>query len=468
MRTTTLLRGAFLASTLAATVATAETTDSPYRTLHVDEDWSFLDADDMRGLDMFDVVKDRKLGGPWRLTFGGSTRLRFEMDDNPKLQTDPVDQDELGRMRQMLHLDISRGRMFRWFSEISAADTIGNERMASCRDENNPDVQNFFFDFTAVPTSSHPVRFRLGRQEMAFGDERLVSPDDFANVRTTFDGLRIDASTPRTNTAVFCTRPVERMDEHQLDAPSDELTFGGVYFTFDARPNHRLEGYALVLHDDEDAHVAESTGKAGDETRNTVGCRYEWGHGGWGVELEMAWQGGHSSDDGVQAGFGTANGSYTWRKASWTPKIDFGVEMATGDDDPMDGHRGTFDPMFAGSHEMLGHVGVTSRRNLQCARIGIETTPLRNLHWTSAVLCSRLDEAQDALYDETGAPLRKDVTGTAGRGVGWEAHSTVSWTFAVHHQVTLEVARFWGGDVVKSLGDRPNAAWGWVGYEFRF
>jgi hypothetical protein len=439
-----------------------------YKTLRHAETWNFLEASSDKGTDPFDVVKNCNLGGPWRLTFGGSTRLRYEADENGWLQTDPETDNDLGRLRSSLHLGISRGGMFRWFSEVSHADTMGSERWASGIEENDVDVQNFFFDFTAVPSTPHSVTFRVGRQELSFGNERLIGVNDFANVRTTFDGMQIIARTKRTETSLFGLWPVEHVEEHDLDEPSNEETLYGIHSTFRPAANHELQGYFYVLQDDSDTHVSEKTSRAGEERRDTIGVRYVWTRGGWMVETEWAAQRGHWSDDDIQSGFGTVNGSYQWRNAGWLPRLSFGVETATGDSDALDGRRGTFDPLFGSTRTGLGHLGVTGRRNLECVRIAIETKPMRGLRWDSAILASRLEESEDALYDQYGVPLRKDPTGSAGSDVGWEAHSQVSYQFHAHHEISLEIAQFWGGDVVRSFGTETDATWGWVGYEFKF
>ncbi len=438
-----------------------------FENLRYEEDWSFLENGHVTP-DFFDGVKNQRLGGPWRLSFGGTTRLRYEADSNLTLGTDAARTDAFGRLRQSLNLDISRGGMFRWFSEVSHADTMSSDRAKGVRDENDADLQNFFFDFTAVPTTPHSVTFRVGRQEMAFGRERLVGPDDFANVRTTFDGMRIIGRTRRTETSLFAMRPVERLEKHDLDEPSADLMFSGIHAAFLPAPNHRIEGYAMRLHDDREMYLSEKSATLGDLTRDTIGVRYQWTRGGWMVETELAYQMGDVSDDDIRAGFGTVGAAYEFRRAAWMPRLEFGVEMATGDENPFDGRRGGFDPLFGSTRTGLGHMGITGRRNIEAVRLEVGVTPLRGMRWESGFVVSRLEAERDALSDQYGTTLRKDPTGTSGRSIGFEAHSQVSYTFMTHHTFSLEVARFWGGDVVEAGGMDDDATSGWAGYQFRF
>ena len=465
MKLSTPWRAALAATALCAASARAEG-ERTYNLLRSTESWSFLDDAGLRGGDPFDAVKSRSLGGPWRLTFGGSTRLRYEMDRDMHLGTVTETRDDFGRLRQSLHLYIARGGAFRWFTEVSHADTFGSERMQGTRDENDADVQQLFFDFTAVPMTPHSVTFRLGRQEMSFGQERLVGVDDFANVRTSFDGLRIVARTRRTETSLFAMRPLVRF-EHDMDEPNPDVAFAGLHAEFRPAARHVVQGYAMTLHDGTPSYEAEKTGDMGDTTRNTVGARYAYTHGGMVVEMEMAWQGGHQSDDSIRAGFGTVNASYQWRRAAWQPRLGFGVEMASGDADPYDGRNNTFRPLFGSTRTGLGHLGVIGRRNVQAARMEITTQPMRGMRWDSGVVVSQLDQARDAMYDQYGTSLSKNPAG-AGQHLGWEVHSQVSYRFMTHHEVALEIARFWGDDMLDTPSTQAEATWGWVGYEFKF
>ena len=50
---------------------------------------------------------------------------------------------------------------------------------------------------------------RLGRQELGFGRQRLVSPLDWANARRTFDGLTLEWLGEDWHTTGFVNRPVK-------------------------------------------------------------------------------------------------------------------------------------------------------------------------------------------------------------------------------------------------------------------
>ena len=99
-----------------------------------------------------------------------------------------------------------------------------------------------------------------------------------------------------------------------------------------------------------------------------------------------------------------------------------GLDAASGDDDPLDGDRGTFDPLFP----------------------------------------------QEALHDAGGKPIRRDATGASGDDVGTELDIFLAYTFKTHHWVGLEICRFWSGDFVENTGFADAAWFGWLSCEFKF
>src|SRR2546423_1533754 len=71
------------------------------------------------------------------------------------------------------------------------------------------DVQQAFLDLRFPVTKgpeADPI-LRIGRQEMAFGSQRLVSIRDAPNVRRAFDGVRLGGLAGKTRYDVFATRP---------------------------------------------------------------------------------------------------------------------------------------------------------------------------------------------------------------------------------------------------------------------
>ena len=90
------------------------------------------------------------------------------------------------------------------------------------------DVQQAFVDVNLPLQDEKSLLLRVGRQELIYGAQRLISPNDWANVRRTFEGARLSFSSPGDTLDVFVTRPVEIKRAHFNSGRRDSL-FAGIY-----------------------------------------------------------------------------------------------------------------------------------------------------------------------------------------------------------------------------------------------
>lgn len=451
---------------VAACVAAQQAPSRTYKMLRWEEDWSWLSRQPPADKDAFDSVKFVELGDDWHFLFGGSARIRFESDDNKTLGASPFEDDDLTRVRGFLHWEIGRPQ-FRWFSEVRYSDTLGSDRPVSGTWRDDPDFQNFFLEGTFGSATKHPVSVRVGRQELLFGVERVVGPLDWSNTRRTWDGISVTAKTQRSKTVVFSVLPVEH-EIHDIDSPEDHRIFSGVNWTFKANPANTFEAYAFGLHDSRNTFAGDD-GAKDDVTLMTYGGRYvlDAKKGAW-VDVEANVQDGNWGTNDVSAWSVTATAGYQWKDAAWKPKVTGGFDVATGDDDPKDGERGTFTQLFPTGHPWLGHLDLVGRQNVRSARARFEAQPLKGMKLDAALHRFWLEEETDALYDAGGAVLRAAPATTAGKDVATELDLWVSYTFAVHHTFAAEVARWWSGDFIEGTGSGKDVTWFWIGYEFKF
>lgn len=453
------------------TASDAQAGQRKYKVLRWEEDWSWIEADPPTESDPFDSMKHVGLGGDWHFTFGGSFRLRLEADDNRTLIAPggpTPDDDELARLRIFLHGDLSRGDVFRWFWEVRYSDTLSGDRSVPAIFRDDPDVQNFFVEFTAASQTDHPVTFRIGRQELLFGAQRLVSPLDWSSTRRTFDGISITFETPRTKTVAFGTHPVMH-EIHDIDSPNEDVVFSGVHATFRPAQRHRIDGYVYIKHDSRDTYKSElDPTDLGDMTSRTWGVRYVYDPGNWWLDTEWAYQEGQVSSDDIEAFMGSLTAGYRWRNCSWKPALSVGLDVATGDGDPMDGDVETFDQLFPLGHAFFGHIDLVGRRNIQAARLQLDLKPRPNVKWSTSIHRFELDETADSLYNAGGAAIRTDLLGTARDTVATELDTMVKWSFATHHSVAAEFVKWWSDDFITDTGDGRDAWFAWVAYSFTF
>ncbi|UCC32224.1 MAG: alginate export family protein, partial [Phycisphaerales bacterium] len=168
-----------------------------YLNLRWDEDFCYLDGqpDSYQG-DFFDPVKNIRLDDDWRLSVGGEFRYRLEAETNKTFGVTEPAQDTFHVFRYMLHADLKYRKLFRAFAQGIAA--FDEERDLAPRgiDENRWDLHQLFFDLRVLGEDL-PLTLRVGRQELQYGNQRYVSPLDWAAVRRRFDGVKLFAKGKR-------------------------------------------------------------------------------------------------------------------------------------------------------------------------------------------------------------------------------------------------------------------------------
>jgi hypothetical protein len=74
-----------------------------------------------------------------------------------------------------------------------------------------------------------PIGFTLGRQELNYGDERLIGAFDWNNIGRVFDGGKVRFQQVNWNIEGFAVMPVQNFTSH-FDTPDTRDRFFGAYF----------------------------------------------------------------------------------------------------------------------------------------------------------------------------------------------------------------------------------------------
>lgn len=451
-----------------------------FTNLRFDEDWSAFDPGPDDGF--LKKIKHIDLSDRVWLSIGGEDRLRLEYFNDFGFAEG--NDDEYLLYRTFLHADLHLGDHFRVFvqgrfSGASDRDLPGGKRFALDVDEG--DLWNTFVEGNFGGERAK-VTLRLGRQEMAYGKQRLISPLDWSNNRRIFDGgvLSIDDAEGRWSVDAFATSPViiDGNDFHWNDTDDDRL-FSGVYYTQKlGQRGHGLDAYFLALNHIDDAPI--------EEDRYTLGGRvYGPIAGNFSFEIEGAYQFGERTVRGtyfdddldIAAWMLTGELTYTFAESKMKPWITVGADYASGDADPADGDVGTFSHLFPLGHAYLGHIDAVGRQNIIDARLsgGLWPVPGKlkigvDLHafWRA--------EEEDGLYNAGGdlsrtatyiTPGERTLT-TGDREVGQELDLTVLYKINRHLSMLSGYGHFFAGDFLEATGTSEDVDFVYSQIEFTF
>jgi hypothetical protein len=181
---------------------------------------------------------------------------------------------------------------------------------------------------------------RAGRQELAYGGERLIGAVGWAQQGRAFDGARLRAHpSDRTRVDVLGIQ----LSESFSAARSVDATFWGAYGVFEAGAGRTLDLFAL----------RQSVEAADADTKQwTAGLRYVATDGGFTYRLEGAVQTGERGGQDVAAHlFGARLGrDFADGKAGLTLWAD----LLSGTD-PTSSKVGAFDTLFGTNHKFYGY-----------------------------------------------------------------------------------------------------------------
>lgn len=298
-----------------------------FQDIRYQEDWSVLaKRPEDAPRDFFDPIKYVPLNadGSWWASFGGQVRERLEVWRDFAFRRSGGNAEYL-QSRFRLHGDFHFTPAFRFFLELKSAHTTDRELPMGRRplDTDVLDIQNAFVEWNLFPSNEAKVTLRAGRQELAFGKQRLISPLDWGNSRRTFDALSATLQLPAWTLTAFCGRVVI-VEQYRTNRSDDDTHIYGVYASHKLSKALTLDIYGLGFKNE----AAAFNGTMGTERRWTLGTRLGGGIAGTGFDfdLEGAVQFGTIGGQDIRACMLASQLGYTFAKAPATPRVFIGFD----------------------------------------------------------------------------------------------------------------------------------------------
>lgn len=420
----------------------------PWKGVFYDNDFSYMHDPEHTPL-FGEELKELEICPDHWFSYGGELRFRFMHEDNRLRPGFPKQNNyQLWRWRQ--YLDYHFGEQLRAYIEVIDASSFNENLPPLNIDEDRFDITNAFFDaYLTDLGADQPLVFRFGRQELLYGQQRLISPLDWGNTRRTFEGFKLLSRGPQWDIDLFATRPVNRFFRSR-NKPDASRTFSGAYAIYHGAEHDQFDFYWIWDREQEPVPTLA------DGSRHTTGLN--WQHDMpvtdccgevtrvWALDFEGAYQFGHDNGQTVQAGFVTAGAGHTWKNVPWQPSLWGFFDWASGDHDPADDENNTFNQLFPLGHAYLGWFDAVGRQNIIDYNVRLSAKPCEKLTLTAWMHWFELDERKDALYNAGGAPFARDATGGSSKDVGEELDLTAKYVICPNADVLLGYSWFWPGD----------------------
>jgi len=289
---------------------------------------------------------------------------------------------------------------------------------------------------------------RVGRQELAFGEQRLLGPLPWTNTARSFDGARVTMKSRIGQIDAFAASIVT-INPAGFDKSGAGNLLSGVYGSLTAViPKQVVEPYFLWR---QSRDVAAELGGLAPLHQATTGLRIA---GKLPAALdysgELAVQTGSVGPDDVRAWAGHSAIGKTLTGAGWHPRIFGEYNYASGDADRTDGTRGTFDQLYPTGHDKLGLADQIGWRNIRDARAGVEIKPSAKWQVAGSYHSFWLASPTDALYSASGTLVSRSPVGIAGRHVGQEIDGQLAYAYSPQLQIGAGYAHLIPGEFLKS------------------
>jgi len=219
----------------------------------------------------------------------------------------------------------------------------------------NVDIHQAFFQVNDL--WGYPLTLKIGRQEMVYGNQRLIGAVGWSNVGRSFDAAKLSIGKKNTldlfsaiinenNTPVTgAATPAAVEGEENTD-----FNFVGAYYKHRNNPDYMLDIYGLF-----ESNLNESIPDENDLNRLTLGS-YNKGKFGnsFDFETEVALQLGKRMGQDVSAFMLTGALGYTFQTAK-APSVSIGIDYLSGSE-AGDEDYNTFDTIFATNHKFYGYM----------------------------------------------------------------------------------------------------------------
>jgi len=384
-------------------------------------------------------------------------RYRLEARDDFDFSERLDDTDTFHLLRTRLMLDANLSDSIRAFVQLQDSrifDTTSANRFSiTFRDEF--DLRQAYVDLK-VKEISEALTLRAGRQELSYGDQRLVGGFDWSNVAQSFDGVKLIYADKKFSIDGFLTEKVIIDRANPNNWYDDNEGFHGFYATYKGIDKHLLDLYYLYRNTSEPVAMGPNGTRKLDES--TVGLRVRGDKvNNFDYTLEYAYQFGEFGSLDVKAHALIALAGYTFNGHPWKPRLGLEWDFASGDKDSTDSQRNTFDNLWPTNHLHYGYIDLVSLQNINAYRLTGDIKPNKKLTLQADYWLFYLDETTDAAYNAGRGTLRA-ARGTAGSGyLGAEVDFLLKYAMNKNVNLLGGYSRFFAGTFLARSGNNDDA-----------
>jgi len=324
------------------------------------------------------------------------------------------------------------------------------------------------FDFRQGYLNFHwkPAQLFVGRQELRFGDERIIGISDWTNTSRTWDGA--DMRIGDKNRVDIFTTSVVAVHPTSLDTHGAGLTFHGVEGNITTLLHNTSLQPFVIVHTN--PRVISQQGIAGNQTEVSFGSA-------WDAKLPFGFttsgtgllQRGDYSNDSIHAGAGIIRGGYVAAYLPWNPHIEGEYNYATGNPHTNAYRIGTYDQEYPSNHNAFGLVDLFGFQNIKQDRVNFSLAPRSNFQMLFQGGSLHVASTRDGIYGGAGTlTFAAPTGGFAHDGIGSEFDASAKYIFGKSLVANIGVGHFFPGYVMTSTKHEAPLTLAYFQLTYRF
>jgi hypothetical protein len=402
----------------------------------------------------------------------------------------PESENDFLLVRTRVHAGYSPTDWLTVFGEGQSSSSTGDKRNPNPQSDGPFDLRQGYIRLGG--TENVPLSLKVGRQELIYGDERLIGASDWDNVGRTFDAAKLRYDRKNWWVDAFVSHVVLPND-NEFDQPNWDDWFSGVYgSTRSLVPKTELQLYFLADNANANSPNHVTTYGKGNSPRDiyTIGSRFQTLPGqlnGWDLNGEFAGQFGDfeyaAGTPGVingqrlnQLAYAThIEGGYTFAKPDIKPRLALGFDYASGDGNTNDHSHNTFVNLYPTNHKFYGAMDFLSWQNLLDPYLKASIAPVKNLSLALTYNAFWLATTSDFFYQVNQVPRTTGGYGIhPGNGsfAGQEIDFVATYQLVSFVQLQGGFGHYFTGDYVnqtfQNLGGAHDANWVYIQAQLDF
>jgi hypothetical protein len=441
------------------------------------------------------------------LTIGGEARIRYEIRNNTGLNSSGSGNESAAQQRIRVNVGYDLTPDVTFFAQIQDVRIYGSEGpfgvtaaansgifAVSSQNQNGTGI-DLHQGYIQVKNLLVPgLSLKVGRQEIMYGDQRLIGNFGWSQVGIAFDAAKLMYSTNLVDVDLFWARIFDNQVAAACTAGAGNNCSGiifpgntakgtqnqnlyGAYVTLKVVPNWTIEPYYFLLQDTRPvgttgvANAFSTVPQAPDQTRSTLGGRINGRQGIAGGALdatgELAWQfggmasgnAGQNHDLHINAWAGAFRAGYTFEPVPMRPRVGIEIDYGSGSSCKATcGKNNTFDNLFPTNHFKFGAMDLGSWKNMVTYQAVVDVKPDAvskfQVNFAILRLANHLDNWYRAAQVVYGATAATNTSSSIGRELDVHYYRTIKEKF----KFEIGAGHFWAGSYLNPAnGNNVNA-----------